>query len=215
MTGPQINRPSTSRGKCWLAITSWRNYTDSNLKIKRGLERKSVRREIGRPISRILFFAQTRPKARSREMMIIPLGPPSLTDSSDLPAPPFHLATEIRTGRSFQPKSKAEPIWSCSVWGLPCRLRCRRRGALLPHLFTLAPTNRSGVFSVALSVVPSAPMPSGIPLKKPARRNAHALRGTLPCGVRTFLSGRAWRNRSDHLDLPTEIIREFAISVMR
>ena len=29
------------------------------------------------------------------------------------------------------------PIWSCSVWGLPCRWHYCRRGALLPHLFTL------------------------------------------------------------------------------
>ena len=29
------------------------------------------------------------------------------------------------------------PIWSCSVWGLPCRRHYCRRGALLPHLFTL------------------------------------------------------------------------------
>jgi hypothetical protein len=35
------------------------------------------------------------------------------------------------------------PIWSCSRWGLPCRSRCRSRGALLPHPFTLAST-RSG-----------------------------------------------------------------------
>jgi hypothetical protein len=33
----------------------------------------------------------------------------------------------------------AIPIRSCSRWGLPCRFRCRTRGALLPHLFTLAP----------------------------------------------------------------------------
>jgi hypothetical protein len=32
---------------------------------------------------------------------------------------------------------RAVPIRSCSRWGLPCRLRCRRRGALLPHRFTL------------------------------------------------------------------------------
>jgi hypothetical protein len=32
----------------------------------------------------------------------------------------------------------AVPIRSCSRWGLPCRRRCRRRGALLPHRFTLA-----------------------------------------------------------------------------
>ena len=29
------------------------------------------------------------------------------------------------------------PIWSCSVWGLPCRPTYAGRGALLPHLFTL------------------------------------------------------------------------------
>jgi len=31
----------------------------------------------------------------------------------------------------------AVPMRSCSRWGLPCRRRCRRRGALLPHHFTL------------------------------------------------------------------------------
>jgi hypothetical protein len=31
----------------------------------------------------------------------------------------------------------AVPIRSCSRWGLPSRQRCRRRGALLPHRFTL------------------------------------------------------------------------------
>jgi len=51
----------------------------------------------------------------------------------------------------------AVPIRFCSRWGLPCRLRCRTRGALLPHLFTLtAPTPRGakagGSFSVALSL---------------------------------------------------------------
>jgi len=29
------------------------------------------------------------------------------------------------------------PIWPCSRWGLPCHARCRPRGALLPHHFTL------------------------------------------------------------------------------
>src|SRR6202022_3436368 len=49
----------------------------------------------------------------------------------------------------------AVPIRSCSRCGLPCRFRCRTRGALLPHLFTLtAPPFRmgSGSFSVALSL---------------------------------------------------------------
>jgi hypothetical protein len=36
---------------------------------------------------------------------------------------------------------RAVPIRSCSRWGLPCRRRCRRRGALLPHHFTLTAAN--------------------------------------------------------------------------
>jgi len=35
-------------------------------------------------------------------------------------------------------EARATPIRSCSRWGLPCRARCRPRGALLPHRFTLA-----------------------------------------------------------------------------
>src|SRR4026209_2837486 len=50
------------------------------------------------------------------------------------------------------------PIWSCSVRGFACHRRYRRRGALLPHLFTLTPPSRlaglrrGGMFSVPLSV---------------------------------------------------------------
>src|SRR5262249_32878968 len=37
------------------------------------------------------------------------------------------------------------PIWPCSVRGFACRRCCHRRGALLPHLFTLtAPKPREG-----------------------------------------------------------------------
>ncbi len=44
--------------------------------------------------------------------------------------------------------------WPCSGWGLPCRSRCRLRGGLLPHRFTLARSGEAGpggLFSVALS----------------------------------------------------------------
>ena len=61
--------------------------------------------------------------------------------------------------RSRRGEPRAVPIRSCSRWGLPCRLRCRRRGALLPHRFTLtapspqvASDGRGGLFSVALSL---------------------------------------------------------------
>src|SRR6185503_16867217 len=50
----------------------------------------------------------------------------------------------------------AVPIRFCSRCGLPCRFRCRIRGALLPHLFTLTlrspKAKEGGSFSVALSL---------------------------------------------------------------
>ena len=42
-----------------------------------------------------------------------------------------------RPGAVLRPR-RAAPTWSCSRRGLPCRTRCRVRGALLPHPFTLA-----------------------------------------------------------------------------
>jgi len=43
---------------------------------------------------------------------------------------PIHNAAWLSANASL-------PIWSCSVWGLPCPRRYRRSGALLPHHFTL------------------------------------------------------------------------------
>src|SRR5690554_1105318 len=37
---------------------------------------------------------------------------------------------------------QCSPIWSCSRRGLPCHFRYRKRGALLPHLFTLTAVRR-------------------------------------------------------------------------
>ena len=42
----------------------------------------------------------------------------------------------------------AVPIRFCSRCGLPCRFRCRIRGALLPHLFTLTPSGDGAVRSL-------------------------------------------------------------------
>src|SRR5262249_8701454 len=55
-----------------------------------------------------------------------------------------------------QEQAGAVPIRSCSRWVLPCRRHCCRRGALLPHRFTLAllrpRATEGGLFSVALSL---------------------------------------------------------------
>jgi len=43
------------------------------------------------------------------------------------------------TRRASRPRAnpRSLPIWSCSVWGLPCPPHYCGSGALLPHLFTL------------------------------------------------------------------------------
>ena len=104
----------------------------------------------------------------------IPLGRRLLSGSSDLPG--------SRNGAD----RSCSPIWSCSAWGLPCRPRCRGRGALLPHLFTLTGRRSlrpatGGIFSVALSV------------KSALSESPRPLAGMPSYGDRTFLS--RWRER--------------------
>ena len=54
-----------------------------------------------------------------------------------------------RRRRGIAPTARPSvPIRSCSRWGLPCRPRYRRRGALLPHPFTLAGRPRPAVCSL-------------------------------------------------------------------
>ena len=116
-----------------------------------------------RPVSRILSCA------------VIPLGaalPRTLI--SDLPGGFGNCSS--RLGASGRCAAQAWllaraslPIWSCSVWGLPCPGPYGPGGALLPHHFTLtlaltqqaasgAPStrkqrgSRGGFFSVALAV---------------------------------------------------------------
>ena len=74
-------------------------------------------------------------------------------------------------------KPRAVPIRSCSRWGLPCRRRYRRRGALLPHRFTLTAAIRNAPRrSVLCGTVPGL-APAG---RYPA---------PLVHGARTFLPG--------------------------
>ena len=104
-------------------------------------------------------------------------------------------ALRCRAGAGREPCSSAHislPIWSCSVWGLPCLRRYRRSGALLPHLFTLTTDWPSRRKPFGPTAAPKRAQPrryvfcgTGRPRAlKPASRT---LSGTLPCGVRTFL----------------------------
>ena len=70
------------------------------------------------------------------------------------PQGPRGRAGPARDCRRLGQPAVSLPIWSCSVWGLPCLRPYSRSGALLPHLFTLtlALAHDGGIFSVALAV---------------------------------------------------------------
>jgi hypothetical protein len=68
-----------------------------------------------------------------RTGMAIHLGRSSPNASRDRP----ERRREDPPGTGFD-AVPAAPTWSCSRWGFPCRRHCWRRGALLPHHFTLA-----------------------------------------------------------------------------
>ena len=107
-----------------------------------------------RPISRVLSRA------------IIPLGCTSPCTSSSLPG--------STRGSRAAACAACFPIWPCSRRGLPCRRRCRRRGALLPHRFTLAVVLAHAWAVCSLLHFPWAHAPQALP-------------GALPFGARTFL----------------------------
>ena len=74
------------------------------------------------------------------------------------------------------------PIWSCSVWGLPCPPHYCDGGALLPHLFTLTPALPPGRYVFCGTFRRMNPPKQSL-YGAPSR----TLSGTLLCGVRTFL----------------------------
>jgi hypothetical protein len=70
-------------------------------------------------------------------MTTIPLGRPLLAGSSNLPGS-LGRAARYPTRRRLHAVDGRFPIWSCSVRGFACHTPCSVRGALLPHLFTIA-----------------------------------------------------------------------------
>ena len=110
-------------------------------KIRQGRQ-KVVRRQDTRPNSSgddrmIAAAVERRESADKPGSVLSPCGPRQ----------PFLYATRHRAALAAYPdgaratrRALADtpiPIWPCFRWGLPCRCRCRPRGALLPHRFTL------------------------------------------------------------------------------
>ena len=103
-----------------------------------------------RPVSRVLYGAKGEPPARDDHS--------SGTTVAGRLERSTRATARKRVGRRAgnADTGPVAPIRSCSRWGLPCRRRCRLRGALLPHPFTL--TRRGiapvpgGLLSVALSL---------------------------------------------------------------
>jgi hypothetical protein len=138
------------------------------------------------PVSRILFKAKG-------PATIIPLGAPLLTRSSDLPGGCGNRSTHLKRAgparnHGLGLAADSLPIWSCSVWGLPCPR------ALQPGRCALT--------------APFHPYPRSFKRRRyllcgTSRRQAltpesRTLSGTLSCGVRTFLprNATAFRQRS-------------------
>ncbi len=142
-----------------------------------------LRKKESRPISRVLSWA------------IIPLGRASPRASSGLPGSTRRPALQC-CHRDF-------PIWPCSRWGLPCRRCCHRRGALLPHRFTLA-SAVSGASAVCFL------------LHFPWARAPQALPGTLPAEPGLSSATRGNPRNSDCLaDSPAATIRPLAGALHR
>ena len=110
--------------------------------------------------------------------------------SADRSEPPGRVGP-MRSGAWLLARASL-PIWSCSVWGLPCLRRYRRSGALLPHHFTLtgvaARHSPLGPVCACRSTSIRRYVFCGTGRPWVLRPTSRKLSGTLPCGVRTFLS---------------------------
>src|SRR3984957_10584691 len=121
-----------------------------------------------RPVSRVLSArsrGSTRDDHSSGTRFAARLTRPTRTAGRERPR-----ALPVKAGA-------AAPIRSCSRWGLPCRRRYRRRGALLPHRFTLT------------AAIRYAPRRSVLCGTVPGFTSAGCYPAPLVHGARTFLPG--------------------------
>ena len=88
-----------------------------------------------RSVSRILYGVAAADGHSSR---------PIITDRLKRPTRKFGVSSRdaLKTACAIL---NSFPIWSCSVWGLPCPVHYCAGGALLPHLFTLTASSTQGL----------------------------------------------------------------------
>jgi hypothetical protein len=129
-----------------------------------------------------------------RPVTVIPLGEAlPLALISDLPGGSGVIRSSLTASgrcrvRALLLARASLPIWSCSVWGLPCLRHYCRSGALLPHLFTLTTAWGSPLDWVHREVHQRRYVFCGTGRPQALKPASRTLSGTLPCGVRTFLS---------------------------
>ena len=119
------------------------------------------------PVSRILSAGLLRQDGHSSG--------PNITVRLKRPTRRLWRAEQARSSARPKPADSL-PIWSCSVWGLPCPPHYCDGGALLPHLFTLT-----------LALPPGRYIFCGTFRRPGLNPASRTLSGTLLCGVRTFL----------------------------
>jgi len=155
------------------------------------------------PGHRSSFFEPQRCDAAARKMTEGGCRP----DSVPRGAASIHLGRTLPCGSSSQPGNLTRrngmrgqaaldsPIWPCSAWGLPCPLRLRRSGALLPHPFTMTPGRPGGcLLSAALSLAlprPGVTRHAACPESGPSSGREPGGRPPPPVGIRIAPVGQA------------------------
>jgi hypothetical protein len=131
---------------------------------------------------------KSRPVSRVLSWTAIHLGHTSPYVSSDLPG--------SRAGRTSG-RTQCPPIWSCSGWGLPCRLALPPARCALTAPFHPYPGRTGAVYFL---------------WHFPWARAPQALPGTLPCGARTFLHPLRGQRLSGRLHRNYSVTREFPLA---
>lgn len=104
------------------------------------------------------------------------------------PVAAIHLRRALPHASSSLPVRSAgttstRTAWPCSKWGLPCRIRRRLRGELLPRLFTLTESQKTRRYffcGTFLRVAPSGCYPPLVPAEPGRSSYIKCIRTRLP-----------------------------------